>query len=196
MPLDEPPPSRQPPRFVPTLTEIFVPAGGGSNAPDQVPHDSLSDVAADHPAVPLLAQPDDSSEDQSYLDRSIDYPVDHTAGASSHQANPPSSNQVAHQAAYEPGYQSTSQPVNARYDQAIEPGFRAPLSEERSVYLPDTAVIELLARMGPELDARLSETIAHVLHEQMPILNARIRQAVAEVVRETVAKAAANPERR
>lgn len=70
------------------------------------------------------------------------------------------------------------------------------MSEERSVYLPDTAVIELLARMGPELDARLSETIAHVLHEQMPILNARIRQAVAEVVRETVAKAAANPERR
>ena len=54
---------------------------------------------------------------------------------------------------------------------------------------PDDAAMELLQRLGPELDARISETIAQVLHEQMPILNARIRQAVAEVVRETVAGA-------
>lgn len=53
----------------------------------------------------------------------------------------------------------------------------------------DAAVMELLARLGPELDARISETIAQVLHEQMPILNARLRQAVADVVRETVAGA-------
>ena len=46
---------------------------------------------------------------------------------------------------------------------------------------------ELLARLGPELDVKLSEAIAQVIHEQMPVLNARIRQAVAEVVRDTVA---------
>ncbi|WP_423455530.1 hypothetical protein [Ottowia sp. VDI28] len=49
--------------------------------------------------------------------------------------------------------------------------------------------MELLKRLGPELDARISETIAQVLHEQMPALNARIRQAVTEAVRETVASA-------
>ena len=57
---------------------------------------------------------------------------------------------------------------------------------------PDAAVMELLRRLGPELDARISETIAQVLYEQMPALNARIRQAVAEVVRETVASANSN----
>lgn len=55
--------------------------------------------------------------------------------------------------------------------------------------LPDAAVMELLRRLGPELDARISETIAQVLYEQMPALNARLRQAVAEAVRETVASA-------
>lgn len=53
----------------------------------------------------------------------------------------------------------------------------------------DQAVVELLARLGPELDAQISETVAQVLHEQMPILNARIRQAVADAVRATVASA-------
>lgn len=53
----------------------------------------------------------------------------------------------------------------------------------------DASVMALLARLGPELDARISETIAQVLHEHMPILNARIRQAVTDVVRETVSAA-------
>ncbi|WP_028605245.1 hypothetical protein [Ottowia thiooxydans] len=78
----------------------------------------------------------------------------------------------------------------AAVDPPLEPVAQSRLPEQPVVSLPDAAVIELLARLGPELDARLSETIAQVLHAQMPILNAHIRQAVAEVVRETVAKAA------
>lgn len=50
---------------------------------------------------------------------------------------------------------------------------------------------DLLHRLGPELDVRLSETIAKVMEEQIPVLNARIRQALADVVRQTVAEALA-----
>ena len=65
-----------------------------------------------------------------------------------------------------------------------------PLGSIETAQAPsDDAVMALLTRLGPELDARISETVAQVLHEQMPILNARIRQAVADVVRETVASA-------
>ncbi len=53
----------------------------------------------------------------------------------------------------------------------------------------DELVSELMARLGPELDVKLSETIAQVMDEQMPVLTARIRQAVAELVRQTVAGA-------
>lgn len=50
---------------------------------------------------------------------------------------------------------------------------------------------ELLARLGPDLDRLIAETVARVLHEQMLGFNGRVRKAVAEVVHEAVAKAVA-----
>ena len=53
----------------------------------------------------------------------------------------------------------------------------------------DATVDQVLARLGPQLDRQISETIARVLHEQMLGLNGRVQKAVAEVVRDAVTKA-------
>lgn len=55
----------------------------------------------------------------------------------------------------------------------------------------DRAAELLLARLAPELDRLVADTVARVLHEQMLGFNARVQKAVGELVREQVAKAVA-----
>lgn len=52
----------------------------------------------------------------------------------------------------------------------------------------DALAAAVLRRLGPELDRRISEAIAHALHEQMLGLNTRVRKAVADVVREAITR--------
>lgn len=121
---EDAPPSRQAPRFVPTLTEIVVPAGNAQTS-----------IATDNP--PWAPEPEPEPQSAGPLEL-----LDSLKLLDSH-ANEQANDNMS----------------------------------------------ELLARLGPELDVRLSEAIARVIHEQMPVLNARVRHAVAEVVRETVAGA-------
>lgn len=55
----------------------------------------------------------------------------------------------------------------------------------------DRAAEMLLARLAPELDRLVADTVARLLHEQMLGFNARVQKAVGELVREQVAKAVA-----
>lgn len=129
---EDTPPSRQAPRFVPTLTEIVTPpsgVGGGAAA---------ADAPSPSEPVPEL-EPEAISAESVESVESLELLELH--------------------------------------------GLLASPAPERA----DDLMNELLTRLGPELDVKLSETIAQVMQEQMPVLNARIRQAVTEVVREAVA---------
>lgn len=46
----------------------------------------------------------------------------------------------------------------------------------------------VLARLGPQLDRLIAETVGRVLHEQLLGFNGRVQKAIAELVREAVAK--------
>lgn len=86
---------------------------------------------------------------------------------------------------------------------AVEPGTRddppqepvdpAPTPPEPAADagpLPAALQVEqVLAALGDDLDRRLEETVARVLHEQMPGLAASVRAAVAETARAAVAEA-------
>lgn len=126
---EDTPPSRQAPRFVPTLTEIVAPPCGAQGEA------AAADAPSPSEPVPELEPEADSAESV----ESLELLELHGLLAS---------------------------PVPERADDLMS---------------------ELLTRLGPELDVKLSETIAQVMQEQMPMLNARIRQAVTEVVREAVA---------
>ena len=52
----------------------------------------------------------------------------------------------------------------------------------------DQVADAVLARLGPQLDRQIAETIGRVLHEQLLGLNGRVQKAVAELVREAVAR--------
>ena len=95
-----------------------------------------------------------------------------------------------------PRFVPTLTEVVAPGDDAAAPSRPAPLAPE--ALAPTAArgaapsleqvVDAVLARLGPQLDRQIADTIGRVLHEQLLGLNGRVQKAVAELVREAVAR--------
>ena len=95
-----------------------------------------------------------------------------------------------------PRFVPTLTEVVAPGDDAAAPSRPAPLAPE-ALAPPATrgagpsleqVVDAVLARLGPQLDRQIADTIGRVLHEQLLGLNGRVQKAVAELVREAVAR--------
>lgn len=90
----------------------------------------------------------------------------------------------------EPG--THDDPPQEPVDVAVQDSPAPAPAEPAAVAGPTAAALQVeqvLATLGDDLDRRLEETVASVLHEQMPGLAACMRAAVAETVRAAVAEA-------
>ncbi|HMN20509.1 MAG TPA: hypothetical protein PKA16_03860 [Ottowia sp.] len=78
--------------------------------------------------------------------------------------------------------------------QADSPSVQAAGGPAGEAVVPPPALptAQILARLGDELDRRLDEAVARVLHEQMGSLTARVRAAVVEAAQAAVAEAEAS----
>lgn len=164
------PPPRQPPRFVPTLTDVV-----------HVPH-----------AVPLAVQPGTTSAlpgPRADLS-SAAAPAPAGAGSVHVAAAPAASNGLHGQARSAPVVQTSALPPNGRPLPSAATAAATPVLPSAAL-LEEHLVHQVLQRIDVRLGPRLERVIADVVREQTRQLLPRLREELATVVQRVVNEAVA-----
>ena len=141
-------------------------------------HDSQHDGAAIEPVLEPAAKPDTSASAETALDSAAAWLQPPEPAA---QQAVPMLTEVIDNPAGPPDEQGP--PTRPLSDEPDEPPAAAPSGQ------PLDVADSLTQALAPMLEARISEAIARVLHEQLLGLNARVQREVAVVVRQAVAEA-------
>ena len=89
-----------------------------------------------------------------------------------------------------PGHEAALSSTAPAQLEPLEPSVAPASSNLPALATPsvDQIADAVLARLGPQLERLIPESVARVLHEQMLGFNGRVQKAVAELVREAVAR--------